>query len=161
MAVLLREAEIGDAASIASQIKTRNTEAEIVDQITAFRASDDRFHLVAVDEGGAVVGNAVLLMPSRYPVASSERSAEIADFVVHASHSGKGLARRLVETLAVEARRRGARRLDIACSADNDRAVIVYTALGFAVRERIQHESDRSNDLVVHSRELPEPDAVS
>ena len=160
MAVLLREAEVGDAASIAAQIKTRNTEAEIVAQIAAYRGSD-YYHLVAVDEDGAVAGNAVLVMPSRYAGTSSERTAEIADFIVHASHSGKGLARRLVETLAVEAQRRGARRLDIACRADNDRALVVYPALGFGVRERIHNESDGSNDLVVHSRELPEPDAVS
>src|SRR5687768_12265144 len=128
MPVRLRVAVVADAESIAENIKTANTAAEIREQIALFQ-EQGVWHLVAEDEG-RIVGNAVLL-PSRYFPPNQAHRGELADFVVSPSHQGTGLARRLVERVVEEAVARGMRQLEVACEEGNAHAAAAYPALGF------------------------------
>jgi GNAT superfamily N-acetyltransferase len=128
MAVTLRPATLADADSIAENIKSLNTPEEIREQIRIF-AVRNMTHIVAEDDG-RIVGNA-LLVPSRYYPQGEAHRAELADFVISASHQGSGLARRLIDAIAEAAITEGVTHLETSCRDSDARALGAYRGLGF------------------------------
>jgi GNAT superfamily N-acetyltransferase len=128
MAVTLRRATLADADSIAENIKSLSTPDEIREQIQIF-AERDMTHIVAEDDG-QIVGNA-LLVPSRYYPQGEAHRAELADFVISASHQGTGLARRLIDAVAEAAIAQGVTQLETGCRDSDARALAAYRGLGF------------------------------
>lgn len=85
--------------------------------------------LWVVEAGRAVVGYA-MLAPSVLPEARSD-DLELRRLYVLTRFQGGGTGRRLVETVAAEARARGARRLTLGMYGGNRAALAFYTRVGF------------------------------
>lgn len=87
---------------------------------------------------GEVVGYANLERPS--PLASNAHVWELSGLAVDPAVQGRGVARALVEAVAVEVRARGGRRLRLRVLGHNDRARGLYERAGFVVEGVLREE---------------------
>jgi ribosomal protein S18 acetylase RimI-like enzyme len=58
-------------------------------------------------------------------------NAGIYGFVVHPDHQGRGIGRNVLHRLCLKARAGGAKSVSLEVATDNDRALNLYTSLGF------------------------------
>jgi len=91
----------------------------------------DSASLFVAKEGSRIVGM-LTLITFRIPTG---RRAWIEDVVVDAEARGEGLGRRLTEAAIDEARRRGARTIDLTSRPSREAANALYQKMGFEPRE--------------------------
>jgi ribosomal protein S18 acetylase RimI-like enzyme len=78
---------------------------------------------LVVERDGRAIG-AVRLIPE-------QQRAGVYGFVVHPDHQGRGIGRDVLHRLCRMARASGATAVDLEVATDNDRALNLYTSLGF------------------------------
>lgn len=105
---------------------------------------------LVVEVDGMVVGDASV----RRLDANRVRHVGVLGLGIHPEFQGLGLGRALTEAVIEWAKSVGVVRLDLAVRADNDRAISLYTSLGFereSVRKRFIREPDGrfADDLVM------------
>jgi ribosomal protein S18 acetylase RimI-like enzyme len=79
--------------------------------------------LLVVERESEVIGT-VRLIPE-------EDTAGVYGFVIHPDHQGRGIGRDVLHRLCVKARADGAKAVTLEVATDNDRALNLYTSLGF------------------------------
>jgi ribosomal protein S18 acetylase RimI-like enzyme len=77
-----------------------------------------------VELDGAVVGCALLTR--------DDDTAGVYGFVIHPDHQGRGIGRDVLRRICLRARSEGAARVHLEVAVDNDRALGLYTSLGFS-----------------------------
>jgi ribosomal protein S18 acetylase RimI-like enzyme len=82
-----------------------------------------RVETLIVDLDGATVGSLRLTR--------DDDTAGVYGFVVHPDHQGQGIGRDVLRRVCVEALNSGAARVHLEVAVDNDRALGLYTSLGF------------------------------
>lgn len=83
--------------------------------------------------------------------------AELLTIAVRPEDRGRGLARRLLQSLTETARARGAVRLFLEVSAENDPAIALYLSQGFsriARRQAYYNDGPRRIDALILARDL-------
>lgn len=140
--VRLAESDILDPASRAQligllrQLKgtARSPEAEAwipppIEQLQ--RAATRGIVLVATDPEGRFQGTASLIPYDTL----THRTGLVDSVCVNDACRGKGIARSLMETLIVHARKEGIRRLELTSHVSREAARALYASLGFRLRE--------------------------
>lgn len=89
---------------------------------------DLSYRVVAV-EGGRLVGHVNVVVQ---PFARVRHRGHVV-MGIRASHTGKGLGRRLLDAAIVQARDRGLRRLELTVMTHNQAALALYTRCGFQI----------------------------
>ncbi len=79
---------------------------------------------LVVELDGAVVGSAL--------ITRDDDTVGVYGFVVHPEHQGRGIGRDVLHRICRQARADGAARVHLEVSVDNDRALGLYTSLGFS-----------------------------
>jgi ribosomal protein S18 acetylase RimI-like enzyme len=86
--------------------------------------TDEETETVIVELDGAVVGSARLTR--------NDGTAGVYGFVIHPDHQGRGIGRDVLRRICLRARSEGAARVHLEVAVDNDRALGLYTSLGFS-----------------------------
>jgi RimJ/RimL family protein N-acetyltransferase len=103
-----------------------------------------RLRAYAVEERGAVVGDAQLFQPTPDP------ACVVLGFLLGASARGRGLATRAGRLLVAEAARRGAKRIELGAEPGNRASLAVAARLGFT-REGLARKLVKGRDIDVWS----------
>ena len=127
MRISLRSAGAGDERELARLADAVLPEAWSVEEFAASLASDAARALVA-EEQGALVAFAL--------ARCAADEAELLTLCVDPSHQGRGLGRRLAETLFAQLRAEGVRRVHLEVRGSNAAARALYGALGFRESRR-------------------------
>jgi ribosomal protein S18 acetylase RimI-like enzyme len=101
------------------------------DGLEGIAASDAAHLLVAVDEGGAVLGSLTLVV---FPIPTAVR-AWIEDVVVDEAARGRGVGEALNRAALDRARELGARTVDLTSRSSREAANRLYQRLGFVQRD--------------------------
>lgn len=97
---------------------------EATDEACAERALGDQAETLIIDLDGAAVGS--------LRVTRDDDTVGVYGFVVHPDHQGQGIGRYVLRRICLQARAEGAERVHLEVAVDNDRALGLYTSLGFA-----------------------------
>jgi len=125
--ISLRAARVGDARELARLADALLPEAWSVEAFATSLASDAARALVA-EEQGALVAFAL--------ARRAADEAELLTLCVDPAHQGRGLGRRLAETLFAQLRAEGVRRVHLEVRGSNAAARALYDALGFRESRR-------------------------
>jgi ribosomal protein S18 acetylase RimI-like enzyme len=121
------EVSAGMAALLPQLSGSARFDADLLAALIRHDASD--LFLARLD--GGIVGAITLVT---YPIPTGLR-AHIDDVVVDGRARGHGIGRLLVEHALQEARRRGARTVDLSSRPSREAAIRLYTRLGFVRRD--------------------------
>lgn len=121
------EISAGMAALLPQLSSSARFDADLLAQLIQHDASD----LFIARLEGSIVGAITLVT---YPIPTGLR-AHIDDVVVDSRARGHGVGRLLVEHALQEARRRGARTVDLSSRPSREAAIRLYTRLGFVRRD--------------------------
>jgi len=127
--IIIRLVQPSDAAMLHDNCFVMNTLEEVEERIKSnleSYAAGEMIHLVA-EVDGVVVGNALLL---RNKFGLFRHRAELCDMVVASEYQGRGIARRLIETLRVHAAQMGIRIFETSVRGGTA-AEEVYRKVGF------------------------------
>lgn len=103
-----------------------------------FRDAAEASGVLVAEHDGAVAGY-VRLRPAT-PLESNRHVLEITGLAVDPAHQRRGVARRLLDAAAGEARSRGARKLRLRVLAPNEPARALYEAAGFELEAVFREE---------------------
>lgn len=119
------------SAAMARLLPQLSSSAAFDADLLADLVRHDASHLYLAQLDEVVVGAITLVM---YPIPTGLR-AHIDDVVVDGSARGHGVGRLLVEHALQEARRHGARTVDLSSRPSREAAIRLYTRLGFVRRD--------------------------
>jgi len=167
MSVTIRPARASDDAALTeidratwSSVSSPSPRESLPD--TFFDARTSPEDVVVAADGDTAVGYALLRHPT--PVRSNAHVLEVQGLAVAPSHQRHGIARRLLDAAAAEARRRGARKLRLRVLAPNEGALALYAKAGFTLEGRLREEflldGAYVDDLLL-ARDLTAPAAES
>ncbi len=142
--MIIRRAKVSDSDALAACISAAYADAlargvslpPVAEGIDA----DIRDQLVWVAEDGGVRGGVVLGL--------RDDVAHLINIAVDPSCGGRGIGRRLIETVLAAAQAAGAKRMDLATHVDMPENVALYTHLGWRVTGRHENKVLMSRDLV-------------
>jgi ribosomal protein S18 acetylase RimI-like enzyme len=80
-------------------------------------------NILVVEREGALIGTVRLIYEGD--------NAGVYGFVIHPDHQGRGIGRDVLHRLCLRARAGGAKSVNLEVATDNDRALNLYTSLGF------------------------------
>jgi GNAT superfamily N-acetyltransferase len=93
--------------------------------------SNPLFELYLLEIAGEIVGMASL----HYMETLAKKSAWIEDVVVHPNHQGKGLGKKIMKHIVEQAKKKGAKHLDLTSSPHREAANKLYKKLKFEPRK--------------------------
>jgi GNAT superfamily N-acetyltransferase len=128
----LREARVGDAASLASlltELGYPTSEQQASARLAKLHAEPETRVLVAEDVGGELVGLAGVRAENL--LEHDRPAARLIALVVAESHRRHGIARMLVDAAEAEARARGCSRIVLTSADRRDDAHAFYVAAGY------------------------------
>lgn len=99
-------------------------------------AREDRGAILLAVRDGAPIGLAVL--SQTWTVEHGGTAMWLDELYVEPAHRSGGIGGRMMEAVVAEARRRGARALDLEVTADHARAANLYRRRGFEQHERVR-----------------------
>jgi ribosomal protein S18 acetylase RimI-like enzyme len=94
------------------------------DPVAASRLSHHRDDTLVIELNGSTVGSVRLTRDGD--------TADVSGFTVHPDHQGRGIGRDVLRRISHQALTEGAARVHLEVAVDNDRALGLYTSLGFA-----------------------------
>jgi ribosomal protein S18 acetylase RimI-like enzyme len=123
--ITLRSMALSDAAVISSLLAAGfgRAEPELTDEAAAERAQRDYPDTLIVELDGVAVGT--------LRVTRDDDTAGVYGLVVHPDHQGQGIGRDVLRRISIHALADGAARVHLEVAADNERALGLYTSLGF------------------------------
>ncbi len=107
-----------------------------------------RASVLVCEEGGALIGDAVVLYRRNSP------AARIYSLVVQPAQRGRGIARQLLAAVEAEARERGCQTLRLEVRPDNSQALSLYRHSGYAVERRLEQFYEDGSPAVRLSKNL-------
>ncbi|HEX2255582.1 MAG TPA: GNAT family N-acetyltransferase [Afifellaceae bacterium] len=135
--LVLRPATAADLDSLAALEKTAFEGDRLTRRRLRALTAGPSARLVVAERGGRVVGYALLLLRRGSMV------ARLYSIAVAAAEAGRGTGRRLMAFAEAAARSAGAETLRLEVRADNDRAIPLYTSMGYAaIGERPHYYED-------------------
>ena len=138
----IREALPGDVAAVAAIEQgvfgvDAWSSGSVLDELTG----DRRHAVVALDDGGKVVGYAVTLL--------SDDVVDLQRIAVQPAHRRSGVASELLDTVRRAARSAGAHRMLLEVGAGNEAALAFYAAAGFVQIDRRARDYPGGPDALV------------
>ena len=130
----IREAESGDAATVAGLVAQLGYEAspgEVAARLASIASGDDGVVLVAEDASGV----AGWVQVREVAVLQSARFAELGGLVVRSGHRGEGVGERLMAAAEAWAAGRGLGEMRVRSNVVRERAHSFYRRLGYAVEK--------------------------
>lgn len=124
--IILRAMISDDAPAVKAMLKSGFgwERPEPTDAAGLERARREQEETLIVDLGGAAVGS--------LRVSRDDDTASVYGFVVDPDHQCQGIGRDVLRRVCWQARAEGAARVHLEVAVDNDRALDLYTSLGFA-----------------------------
>jgi [ribosomal protein S18]-alanine N-acetyltransferase len=124
-----RQADISALAALEDVFPTdRMSRRNFADMLRRGTAS-----VLIYEAGGELQGDAVVLYRRNSPI------ARIYSLVVHPAQRGRGIAQELLAAVESDARTRQCSSLSLEVRPDNAQALRLYSRLGYAVTQRLEH----------------------
>lgn len=118
-ALTLRQATTGDIPTLSGLYREAFGDARVEPE----RLANDRSRTLMIDRGGQIVGTLA--------IASEGRRSAIYGFVVAPELRGRGIGREALRRVCQDQFAAGADRVDLEVEVENDRALGLYTSVGF------------------------------